>query len=164
MVGFLIFLLTPLAWVLVPLCACVRRYPAWLLTPDDPVSPYGQYEPTVRTVYARFGRWVGDVYWLGFRNTWYGLAYALKPAALKTLPDYAAMHVTVDSDDGHTWRTRVRGDGVDITETVRTWRGWALITGYRCSPIANRAADHGPLRHPNMDGRPVFSLRRARNA
>jgi len=49
----------------------------WLSTPDERL-PGGMYEPQVRAVYERFGRYVCSWYWLGIRNriltlsTWVG--------------------------------------------------------------------------------------------
>lgn len=44
----------------------------WMETPDDPL-PGGQYEPTVKRIYDKFGEYVGNVYWL-WRNRAYRLA------------------------------------------------------------------------------------------
>lgn len=44
----------------------------WMETPDDPL-PGGQYEPTVKRIYDKFGEYIGNVYWL-WRNRAYRLS------------------------------------------------------------------------------------------
>lgn len=46
---------------------------SWFETFDERL-PGGMYEPTVRKVYARVGRYWCSVYWLAWRNRMFGLA------------------------------------------------------------------------------------------
>lgn len=160
MTGFLISPLITIAglfaWIPVSIFAIWGKYPKWLMTPDDTTSPFGQYEPTVKSIYDKYGRYIGDLYWLGFRNTLYGLSYALKPEYLKSLVSYRALTRTV----------RVYGCVQIVTvdrlyEITIRYFGLAFIWGNRLSPIFNNQDN---LRHPNMDGRPVFSIRLKRNS
>ena len=48
--------------------ARLRSFWWWLETPDDLLSPYGLYEPTVYKIYNKCGKFIGDWYWLGIRN------------------------------------------------------------------------------------------------
>jgi hypothetical protein len=154
LLGLLIDLIAIPARVLVLLFAIGGRYPWWLLTPDDPVSPFGSYESTVRSVYARFGRYVGDVYWLAWRNVLFGLAYRFKPARFKGLTDYRALprslvkrgRLTIYSAAGlGLWQYRVGG--------FELLAGW-MTRGAVLDPDT-------PRRPINMEFRPVFSVRRA---
>jgi hypothetical protein len=164
MTGFLLFLLTPLAWLLVPLFAIFGKYPKLFVTPDDPVSPFGQYEPTVRSVYARWGRYAGDVYWLAFRNPLYGLAYLFKPDEFKRMSDYSRVAVRLEEGShGRTITVRVFGfdNAKTYTEHTLYVGPLAIILGHRLWPVYS---NKGVLRHPNMDARPVFSIRLKKNA
>lgn len=109
LLGFLMdFMLRPLATPVVFVYAMLQlRYPWWMITPDDLPSHgphFGYYEATVRKVYERFGKRIGDFYWLGWRNVLYGLRYRLKPAFLMPQPDpirggiynYAHLYYGVD--------------------------------------------------------------------
>lgn len=90
--GFLLeFVLRPLATPIIFIyCIFQWKYPWWMITPDDLPRPgfphFGYYEPTVRKVYTRFGKRLGDFYWLGFRNVLYGLRHAWKPKDLMPQP------------------------------------------------------------------------------
>lgn len=160
MTGFLLTLLKLFAWLPVSIFAVTGHYPAWLVTPDDPVSPFGQYEATVRDVYARGGRYVGDVYWLGFRNPLYGLFYAFKPDFFKGLATYT--HLDRAEHVGRYVRTVTITDpvsGQSWSERSLTLGPAVIITGHRLTPVLDN--DSPELRHPNMDARPVFSIRRS---
>lgn len=65
------------------------RWLAWFGTPDERL-PGGMYEPTVRGVYNRFGRYWCSVYWLVNRNAMHGLNAALfgRPTTLDEVMDY----------------------------------------------------------------------------
>lgn len=191
-------LLKPFLKLAVLVFAIRGKYPPILLTPDDPVSPFGSgttpgasIEPTQMAIYRRFGRYIGDVVWLGWRNSGYGLNYYLKPDWLKD-KDLQYMHLTIidkrtPGPDGklegdlYTERTDrvgtvwVRGPyGAWLWETTRKFGPIYVITGYRLSPIASGARENlarkaagldpvpRPAFHPNMDGRPIFSIRTKR--
>lgn len=172
----------PVAKVLVLFYAIRGQYPDWLLTPDDKVSPFGSAttptasnEPTVRKVYAKFGRYVGDVYWLAWRNATYGLAYSLKPDWLKA-PDIRYEDQTFEVDSAGKKKTfwLLAPDGSWLWETQRRLGPLIFISGYRIEPAYNGAMENRqrlaagqeraprPGFHPNMDGRPIFSIRTAR--
>lgn len=58
----------------------MRRLPSWLKfmeTPDDQLIPSGLYEPTVLKIYKKYGWFISQWYWLGFRNVGHGLFYKL---------------------------------------------------------------------------------------
>ncbi len=112
---YLVCLLLPFDFLLIPfiaLLAVFGRYPRWFVTPDDPTSPFGLYEPAMRRAYygtdtpkpmmsgwwhqvggrptyilwerpVGWRRWWGSFLWLGLRNRMYGFAYAMKPACLR---------------------------------------------------------------------------------
>lgn len=181
------------AKVLVLLYAIRGKYPWWMVTPDDPVSPFGSgttptasNEPTVRKVYEKFGRYIGDVYWLAWRNSFYGLRLSFKPAWLADPAtdywklNYADERVATEACDtegnpikvGTIWLQQP--DGTWLTETTRKFGPLYTITGYRLKAVAeggdrDRAAvARGeqpigwPFWHPNADGRAVFSIRTSR--
>lgn len=95
-IGLVNLLLWPIWLTTVVFCAVTKRpMPKWVLTPDDTVSPYGRYEETVRNVYRRFGKVIGDIYWLGFRNVGYGFLYRFKPQKYKDTTDYSQFERSV---------------------------------------------------------------------
>jgi len=158
LLGLLLILLRPFALLAVMVCAIRGKYPWWLITPDDlprPGAPhFGHYEPTTRSVYARFGRYWGDVYWLGWRNALFGLAYWFKPAAL--YPDRERIT-----------RVRVLCWGLWCPGLVCTVNGYSmlrleigrivLLAGYK---VDRMVFDPRTPRDPvNMEGRPILSLR-----
>jgi len=152
--GLLLLLLNPLAFLAVVICAAVRRYPWFLLTPDDPVSPFGLYEDQVRRVYVRFGRYVGDVYWLGLRNCLYGAAYALKPREMKGLRNYIDIGIGKRS----LGRATCWSAGKYRQWTVRIGFGFFLLLGWKVDRVV---IDPNTYRASvNMDFRPTFSVRR----
>lgn len=159
MKGFLLAILGFFVMPLVAIYAIRGKYPWWMVTPDDPVSPFGQYEQTVVEQYKK-GRWWGDVYWLGFRNSVYGLKYKYKPDYLKEITSYRPIQLRM--------KRRVSKNKVvlvldGLTETTLSIGPFRVIYGYRLSPIWNWEPSHG-VRPINMDGRPVFSIRLAKNA
>lgn len=169
--GLALFLAWPLALGAVAACApwCHRsgRYPRWLTTPDDDydrlrLQPtlrpphFGAYEASVRTVYARAGRLLGDIYWLGLRNQLFGLRYALKPARYKGLTSYAHLPRALWK---HGWGLRFVADGLTLYKLelgpLVLLAGWA-VRGVVLDPNSPRAA-------VNMEFRPMFSVRKAGN-
>lgn len=63
--------------------------PSWakfLSTPDERL-PGGMYEATVASVYAKYGRWVTSLYWLGVRNCLMGLAVSLGQRTTDYIPE-----------------------------------------------------------------------------
>jgi hypothetical protein len=164
----------PIAAVL----AIKGKYPWWLLTPDDQVSPFGcgttpgaSNEPTMRAVYKRLGRYVGDVWWLGRRNRMYGLAYAMKPDWLKR-PGLRYLDVAMWKA-GDSIYLRQPDDTVLRERTIKLGFLY-LIVGHRLSPIWNAHYEElerhanglppigRPLHHPNMDARPIVTVRSKR--
>jgi hypothetical protein len=150
-----------------------------MVTPDDPVSPFGSgttktasTEPTQMMIYKRFGRWVGDVVWLAWRNAGYGYAYAQKPDWLK---DPSIRYEDLDIWGTPNDRVYLRApDSTILRERTYKVGPFRLIVGYRLTPILqgvlrNRKKiadglqpDLLPAFHPNMDARPVVSLRTSR--
>jgi len=155
MIGFLITLVSLLAPIVVVPFAWLGKYPSWMITPDDKISPFGQYEETVRKVYGRFGRVVGDWYWLGLRNRFYGLSYKFKPSCLKGLSSYN--HLVILHDGNKVYL--VDGDK-KFVETTISLGFLKIISGYRLTPVLNTILEQNPVRLTNMDGRPIFSIRR----
>lgn len=174
----------PLIKVAVLLYAVRGKYPWWMVTPDDPVSPFGSgttpsasVEPTQMAVYKRWGRYIGDVVWLAWRNSGFGLSYSLKPDWLKD-PSirYDALELVAENDvTGRVSRYWLRQpDGTWLRETQRWFGPLCLITGFRIQPIYDGVARNKarafeglppqtlPAFHPNMDGRPILSLRSRR--
>ncbi len=165
--------------VLVPIFAIWGKYPKWMLTPDDPVSPFGSgttptasTEPTQMAIYQRFGRYVGDVVWLAWRNSGYGYSYSQKEDWLKD-PEIKYENLTVQRlEDGRKTTYRVlRPDGTWMQERQYAWGPFRWLAGYRVQPIYDGALENRarlakgleraprPGFHPNMDGRPLISLR-----
>jgi hypothetical protein len=155
MIGFVIFLLSLAAPVVTIPFAVLGKYPTWLLTPDDKVSPFGQYEETVRKVYGRFGRIVGDWYWLGLRNRLLGLSYKFKPSCLLGVSSYN--HLVILGDGNKVYL--VDGDKTYVEKTI-SLGPFKIISGYRLTPVLNTIREDNPVRPINMDGRPIFSIRR----
>ncbi len=167
---------------LVPIFAIWGKYPWWMVTPDDPVSPFGSgttktasTEPTQMAVYQRFGRYVGDVVWLGWRNSGYGYAYSQKPDWLKD-PDIKYEELDMQRVvEGRKTIFKVRQpDGTFLEERQYKLGPFVWIAGYRIEPIYNGCMENRdrlargepraprPGFHPNMDARPLLSLRTKR--
>lgn len=165
----------------VPFYAIKGKYPWWMVTPDDPVSPFGSgttpgasVEPTQMAIYQRFGRYVGDVIWLGWRNSGFGYAYSLKPDWLKN-PEikYEDLYLNKEVDGWVT--TYIASNGQEsVIEHQYKLGPIILIVGYRAQPIYDGGMENRdrlakgleraprPAGHPNMDGRPLVSLRTSR--
>jgi hypothetical protein len=172
-IGFLSILLWPIAFIVVAVCAILRlRYPRWADTIDDPYvrdgvgAHRGQYEPTVRAVYERYGRVIGDIYWLGFRNTLYGFLMGFKPSELTPQYDYKIGYYNYSHlQDGMRYRSIGRWitvyTVVDYSAIVVWPPGpfWAVF-GWKVDTMVK---DPTGIRHPtNAEGRPVFSVRSKR--
>ena len=136
-----------------PLVCLVYRK-GWFLTPDDPVSPFGRYEPKMVERYAKWGTFWADWWWLGMRNRAYGLAYALKPPHFKDLTTYANCAIEV-KQTGPVRKITVDG----FTEYMVSLGFAHVIAGYRLRPVVDEAQRNVPCRAVNMDARPIFSLR-----
>jgi hypothetical protein len=170
--------LTLYAKVAVPVYAIKGQYPDWALTPDDPVSPFGKAEPTMKLIYKYLGRYVGDVIWLGFRNTAYGFSYKHgKPDWLKEPTiKYESLAGNLEfAINGKVRTYTLRGpDGSTLTENQRRIGPFILITGHRIQPIYDGCMENverlkqgldrapRPASHPNMDARSIFSIRTSR--
>lgn len=169
LLGLLLHLLRPFATLAVLVYAIRGRYPVWMITPDDlpraGAKHFGEYEETVRNIYARFGRYVGDVYWLGFRNVLYGLAYMLKPKALYPHSvERWYTHLGAESTSYKLFNKeflityKVSGYGM-----IRLKIGpVVLLAGYKVDSIWNNPDE--PRDPINMEGRPILSVRLTRNA
>lgn len=165
-----------LAKVLVPICAIWGKYPAMFVTPDDPVSPFGKDEPTMVSIYQRFGRWAGDVVWLAWRNAGYGYAYSQKPDWLKDPSiDYIDLIVNKVEEGWKTTYNVLSPDGQELLQERQYKVGPIIvIAGHRIQPIYDGAMRNRkqraqnlpypklPAKHPNMDGRPILSIRTTR--
>jgi hypothetical protein len=170
--------------LLVPFYAIKGNYPWWMITPDDQVSPFGSgttktasVEPTQMGIYRLFGRYVGDVVWLGWRNSGYGYSYSQKPEWLKN-PDikYETLSITLTERGRKKVFALDQPDGTFLTETQYKFGPFVLLFGYRIEPIYNGCMENRdyiakypqdgrlprPGFHPNMDGRPIISLRTTR--
>lgn len=133
-------------------CLFYRR--GWFLTPDDQVSPFGSYEPAMVRIYAKYGKFFGDWWWLGVRNRAYGLAYAMKPQHFKDLTTYANCAVTVEQ------KGLLRTITVDGFSEYMVSLGLVhILAGYRLRPVADEAQRNAPCRAINMDARPILSVR-----
>jgi hypothetical protein len=158
------------------------NYPWWMVTPDDPKSPFGSgtvktasTEPTQMAIYQRFGRYVGDVVWLGWRNSGYGYAYSQKPDWLKD-PNikYEDLQITKEVLGNKTIFRLRQPDGTFLEERQYKLGPFIWIAGSRIEPIYNGCMENRdrlargearalrPAFHPNMDARPLISLRTTR--
>jgi len=164
---------------LVPFYAIRGKYPWWMVTPDDPVSPFGSgttpgasTEKSQMRLYEKFGRYVGDVVWLGWRNSAYGYAYSQKPDWLK---DPSIKYEELDIWGTENKEVYLRQpDGSVLWEKTRRLGPFRLITGHRLTPILSGSNENKkrleqgleraprPWGHPNMDARPIISLRTTR--
>lgn len=162
-----------LALPLVMIFAIRGKYPWWMVTPDDPESPFGSYEPTVCEIYEAFGRWAGDVYWLGWRNRMYGVSYHFKPDWLKD-PSIRYRDLSIYRDEETNTILLRSPDGTLLREKTIQVGPLYVIYGYRLGPIWNAYQEEvereaqglqpfgRPLKHPNMDGRPILTIRSKR--
>ena len=175
------------ATVAVPILAIKGVYPWWLLTPDDKVSPFGSgttpgasTEKSQVAVYtwgtkvggSKFGRWLGDSVWLGWRNRGYGVSYWLKPDWLKR-PGIEYHKLNIFQEGNVVWLEQP--DGTWLWETTRKVGPFYLLTGFRLTPILSGALEDRdriargeppvprPIYHPNMDARPIISVRSKRS-
>lgn len=161
MLGGLFWLpaLLPVAMLAVVVsCAFHGHYPWWVITPDDPVSPFGSYEPTVRKVYATFGRFVGDVYWLAFRNVLFGLSYSFKPTALFPVNDRYEHLKRAWKKTKYGTRFEAAGYVMRRFELSKLW----VLVGWKVDSIVLDPSTKRALL--NMEGRPIFSFRLSSNA
>jgi hypothetical protein len=142
-----------------PIVTLFYRKGIWL-TPDDPVSPFGcgttpgaSVEPAMQAKY-RISTFLGDWWWLGIRNSAYGLAYKFKPAYFKSLSTYAGCPIGLKQ----VGPLRI----IDIfgyKEIMLSCGFFHILVGYRLRPIVDEAARNVPCRPINMDARPIFSIR-----
>lgn len=165
--------------VLVWFYAIRGNYPWWMLTPDDKVSPFGSgttpsasTEPTMQWIYKKFGRYIGDVVWLGWRNSGFGYAYAQKPDWLKD-PKLRYEELKIWGTENKEVHLQ-QPDGTILTERTYKAGPFRLILGYRLTPILSGSERNKkriaqglepvllPAFHPNMDGRPILSIRTSR--
>lgn len=154
-----IFLLQ-LASLVAPVVTLFYRKGIWL-TPDDPVSPYGcgttptgSDEPKMRKIYARYGKFIGDWWWLGIRNSAYGLAYKWKPAEFKELDTYK--YLQFGRKEGKFLRViKILG----YKEYCLKLKWLHILYGYRLRPILGGILEGHAYRPINMDARPIFSIR-----
>jgi hypothetical protein len=136
----------------------------WYNTPDNPDSPHGQYELFMKRLRNTVGTWWADWWWLGVRNTAFGLAYKMKPEHFKDLTSY---------DDCLVSRTFKLGGVIQKTvvdgyaEYILNFKRFHIIYGHRLTPIYNEHRKNAYL-HPdnriafrpiNMDARPILSIR-----
>ena len=153
-----------LAGLVAPVVTLFYRKGIWL-TPDDPVSPFGMYEPRMRSLYAHLPAWVVDWYWLGIRNSAFGLAYKWKPESLKGVTNYEFLL------DRKIWSYQAENKrviSVVLPEGVfkeHTYFGpfFHIIWGYRLRPVRDSAWKYQEVKEINMDGRPIFSIRWGKN-
>lgn len=158
--AFVLLLLSTLA----PFVCLFYRKGIWL-TPDDPVSPFGcgttpgsSREDAMVEKYQKWGVYWADWWWLGIRNSCYGLAYKWKPSHFKDLTTYANCAVTV------TQRGPLRAITVDGFREWTVFLGlFHVIAGYRLRPVADEAQRNVPCRTVNMDARPILSIRAGGN-
>jgi hypothetical protein len=174
-IGLLSILLWPVALLVVAVCAILRLpYPRWVDTIDDPYvrdgvgAHRGEYEPTVRAVYERYGRVIGDIYWLGFRNSMYGFVLSFKPDQLKPRYDvgrgvYNYSHLL----DGMSQRAIGYWIAIYTVVDYRAIVVWPpgpfwLVFGWKVDTMVR---DPLGARHPiNAEARPTFSIRSKRAA
>jgi hypothetical protein len=160
--------MTPLLWLLLSFTApvvCIFYRRGWFNTPDDPHSPHGMYEQAMKARHEKWGTWLADWWWLGLRNRAQGFAYAMKPEHFKRLTTYDNCHLE------RTQRGPIRITTVDGVSEYAISLGIAhILYGYRVTPIFNEArknlylppAERIPFRTPNMDARPIVSIRSGR--
>lgn len=152
--------LNPLCAIAVLFCAIRGNYPWWMVTPDDPISPFGKSEPAVAKVYAKRGRWCGDVYWLAFRNCLYGLTYWLKDDKFKGRTFYGAWQPMTREGDGTGRETVYNVAG--LKQWVRNYGSLTVIAGWKIKGVFNDPMTVRQL--VNMEFTPVFSIRFRKNA
>lgn len=151
--GILLEIVALITKPLVFLYAIRGRYPWWMVTPDDPKSPFGFYEPTQRLIYSKWGRYIGDVNWLALRNSIYGLRYKLKPEVFKHMSSYGGLPMKRRSY-GPVRLTKV----LDYQEVLIDLYFFGVIFGWKMSPIYD--SEPGRIvHHPNMEARPTLSFR-----
>lgn len=155
MVWLIKILLLELAQTIAPLVCLVYRR-GLFLTPDDTTSPFGRHEPTMARIYARFGTFIGDWWWLGVRNRAYGLAFRLKPDFFRHLHTYRGLAISQRRWKGPLRIIEIHG----YFEFTLSCRYFHVICGYRLRPIVDWILDGTqPYRAVNMDARPIFSIR-----
>lgn len=62
------------------------KWAQWAQTMDCPF-PGGLYEPTMKTIYDKFGFYTASYYWAGWRNRAHGLAYIWGKPAVDYIPN-----------------------------------------------------------------------------
>lgn len=105
----------------------------------------------MRWVYEKFGSFVGDWYWLGIRNTAYGLAYKFIPEIFKNRETYDDLE-KFRAKHGPITYTEVAG----YPEWIINFGFFHIIFGYRMSPVYDTK---GKVRPITMDARPILSIR-----
>lgn len=62
------------------------KWLSWFSTPDERL-PGGLYEPTVKKIYDKYGKWVTSWYWLGCRNCLMTMAIRLGKPTTDYIPE-----------------------------------------------------------------------------
>lgn len=152
-------------------------YPWWMTTPDDDFEllrdyeldrpkHFGWYEPVVRRVYGVLGRYWGDVYWLGWRNKLYGLAYRWRVEPVKYVVTYDWLRARMERKAWRVGRWDVAVVYLLKLESRTYWQVqvMGLLVGFQAGVALNPIWNSQPgavVRRINMDGRPVFGFRSA---
>jgi hypothetical protein len=159
LLGLMLILIGIVTKPLVLVYAIRGKYPWWMITPDDlprKFAPhFGHYEETVRKIYKRFGRYIGDVYWLAFRNSNYGLAYHFKPDRFKAITDYSRFSHQIEYKR---WGVLYRCEGYELRQIDLLWR-FEILLGWQVRGAVLRP--YSPRDEINMEFRPMFSIRKA---
>lgn len=173
LIGLLLLLLDIPARLLVLVLAIRGRYPWWLITPDDPVSPFGLYEPAMRRAYfgtaqplpggyywmrpTGWRRYWGDVLWLAGRNVLFGLTMWFKPNVFAIQDGESYHHILgVKREYGWCQIYNCAGYG-ELVVRYFEWNGrtYGGMFGWHVMGIVNDPFT--PRRAVNAEGRPMLS-------
>ncbi len=165
--GLMISIMDPFARLVVICLAPFGWYPKDLVTPDEPTSPYGLYEPAqVRSYYGNgvigdkpsyWRRVWGDICWLAGRNVLFGLSYRFKPYELY----FTHLGVVPGRMDVfESGRITKYTFGEFVQYTIRLLPNFGIQMGWKVDGYINQAAAAGWNKEPSMQGRPIFSIRK----
>jgi hypothetical protein len=135
---FLVILTLPfIKWDKQPTDGVIRgdlpKWLSWFSTPDERL-PGGMYEPTVKKIYDKYGKWFTSWYWLGVRNCLMTLAVRLG----KPTTDYIPETPLGFWERGDIWRYSC------------TLGPIKFVTGYQVYKVLDRS----------FQAAPVFTLKR----
>jgi hypothetical protein len=111
---------------------------SWLSTPDERL-PGGLYEPAHLALYEKWGKWVASWYWLGVRNSLFGLSSYFGKDAIGYMPEMVAMTGLWERPEDGVWQYGARLGSLKFACGYKVYK---LLDGsfraFPCFTVMNR--------------------------